>query len=135
MKVYISGKIGQEDITPDIRDKFLKAQRAVEAQGQEAFNPTDPDWQKDLRKGYERAKAQQPNGDKVSFYAYCLLRDMMVLATCDCILLLDVKDILGSLAEWIFSSAIGLPFFAFGDGEIKLPSQADVQIAFDQNIT
>lgn len=134
MKVYISGKIGQEDITPDIRDKFLKAQRAVEAQGQEAFNPTDPDWQKDLRKGYERDKVLQPYGDKVSFYAYCLLRDLMVLATCDAILLLDVKDSLGSFTEWTFSNAIGLPFLVFDDGEITLPSQADVEITFDQNI-
>ena len=48
MKVYISGKIGEEVISEATRQKFAKAEEMLKAKGYEVFNPCDERWQRTL---------------------------------------------------------------------------------------
>ena len=46
---------------------------------------------------------------KIDFYRYVLLRDLMVMATCDAILLLaDWRDSQGAKTELAFARAVGM---------------------------
>lgn len=106
MRVYISGKIGEAVISDATRQRFATAEAKVRAAGHEVFNPTDEEWQKHLRLRYPKECVQQPRGDKVDYYSYVLLRDMMVLATCDAIYMLpDYPDSRGARAECAFACA------------------------------
>lgn len=109
MKVYISGKIGEDVISEETRQKFARAEAMLKAKGYEVFNPCDERWQKILKREYE--------GDKYvkspwlactfpDFYTYCLLRDLMVLSTKDAILMLEDWDqSSGALTEFDFAKA------------------------------
>ena len=106
MRVYISGKIGEEVISEATRRKFAKADEMLQAKGYETFNPTAGEWQEHLYKKYKLDREVQPNGEKVSFYEYALLRDLMVLATCDAIYMLaDWSQSNGSNVELDFAGA------------------------------
>lgn len=106
MRIYISGKIGEEVISDATRQKFAKAEEMLMAKGLDVFNPTADEWQKHLRKRYPIDREQQPRGDKFDFYSYALLRDMMVLATCDAIYMLtDCYCSKGAIAEYNFAMA------------------------------
>lgn len=108
MRIYISGKIGEEVISEATRQKFVGAEEMLKSLGHDVFNPTSPEWQAHLHKNYTLNCYEQPHGDKVSFYAYSLLRDMMVLATCDAVYFLKDWDMSpGSGAENSFAMAIG----------------------------
>ena len=108
MRVYISGKIGEAVISDATRQKFAKAEEMLEAKGYEVFNPTDGEWQEHLRKRYPIDREQGHDGEDIDFYAYALLRDMMVLATCEAIYMLpDFLDSKGAKAEHAFAVATG----------------------------
>lgn len=107
-RVYISGKIGERVITEATRRKFAKAEEMLKAIGYDTFNPTGQEWQEHLHKKYLLDKEEQPNGEKVGFYAYALLRDLMVLATCDAIYVLeDWKRSGGARTEYEYALATG----------------------------
>ena len=94
MKVYISGKIGEEVISEATRQKFARAEEMLKAKGYEVFNPCDERWQKILKREYENdsyVKSPWLTGKFPEFYAYALLRDLMVLST---------KDAIYMLADW-----------------------------------
>ena len=57
MKVYISGKIGENEISEATRNKFLNAAKVLAAEGHEAFNPCGDNWVNYLKGNHERAKA------------------------------------------------------------------------------
>lgn len=111
MRVYISGKIGEEIISEATRQKFARAEEMLKAKGYEVFNPCDERWQRLLRREYERdsyVKGPWLTGTFPSFYAYCLLRDQMVLSTKDAVYFLDDWDKSGGVnAEMSFAIAIG----------------------------
>ena len=108
MRVYISGKIGEEQLSEATRQKFAKAEEMLKAKGYEVFNPTDEEWQKHLHKKYIFDRKVQPNGEKVDFYTYAVLRDLMVLATCDAIYMLaDWPNSKGANVEYDFTVATG----------------------------
>ena len=111
MKIYISGKIGEEVISEATRQKFAKAQKELESKGHEVFNPTCAVWQSHLMHGFG-ADIQQtiaPPGGPISRYAYFLLRDMMALATKDAIYMLkDWTKSFGARAEREFALANGI---------------------------
>ena len=108
MRVYISGKIGEGVISEATRQKFAKAEEMLKANGYETFNPTDGEWQEHLHKAYKLDREVQPYGEKVDFYSYALLRDMMVLATCDAVYFLeDWTESKGAVAERDFAVATG----------------------------
>ena len=100
MKIYISGKIGTDIITDEIRAKFNEAAAYIEKCGHEAINPIDPLYQ---------ALGSNYLSDEVSdIYTRHLLFDLYKLATCDAIFLLpDWQDSPGAKAEFAFAAAIG----------------------------
>jgi hypothetical protein len=111
MKVYISGKIGEEVISDATRQKFAKAEEMLKAKGYEVFNPCDEKWQRTLRRSYEKDRRSEEawiDGTFPSFYAYALLRDLMVLSTKDAVYMLsDWKRSEGATAEYHFALATG----------------------------
>lgn len=123
-RIYISGKIGEEIISPATRAKFDRAEAMLRKLGAEPFNPTSEEWQRELAKGYERDSIVQPHGDKVSRYAYCLLRDLMVIATCDAVYMLD---------DWTFSSGAGTEhsFCLADDIPLYWQSETDAKVFGD----
>lgn len=129
MKVYISGKIGEEVISDATREKFARAQAMLEAKGYEVFNPVSEKWQNYLHRQYEKdRKAEEPwiEGTFPDFYAYVLLRDQMVLATKDAVYFLDDWDrSKGSGVEQGFAIAVGKPML--------WQSEADARLYYDMN--
>ena len=114
MKVYISGKIGEEVISEATRQKFAKAEEMLKAKGYEVFNPTCEEWQKNIILGYgvDVQQAPPPKDGKISKYAYILLRDQMALANKDAILMLeDWQDSPGATSEYYFAMATGKKIF------------------------
>lgn len=111
MKVYISGKIGEETVSEATREKFARAQRMLEEKGYETFNPCEEKWQQALKKGFEKEKKSYSvmdlDGEFPSLYSFCLLRDLMVLSTKDAIYMLaDWKLSLGAAAEFYTAAAM-----------------------------
>lgn len=108
MKIYISGKIGTDIITDEIRAKFNEAAAYIEKCGHEAINPIDPLYQ---------ALGSNYLSDEVSdIYTRHLLFDLYKLATCDAIFLLpDWYDSPGATAEFSFAVATGKKV-AYGPG-------------------
>lgn len=115
MRVYISGKIGGEVISDATRQKFARAEEMLKAKGYQVFNPCDERWQKILRREYEHDNYVQSPWliDKFpDFYAYCLLRGLMVLSTKDAIYMLaDWTESDGANVELDFARATGKQLF------------------------
>lgn len=111
MKVYISGKIGEEVISDATRQKFARAEEMLKAKGYEVFNPCDERWQRLLKREYENdkyVKSPWMDGEFPSFYAYTLLRDQMVLSTKDAVYFLEDWSVSpGAKSEISFANAIG----------------------------
>lgn len=111
MKVYISGKIGEEVISEATRQKFAKAVEMLMAKGYEVFNPCYERWQNTLKREYENdqfVKSPWLTSKFPDFYAYALLRDLMVLSTKDAVYMLsDWKRSEGATAEYHFALATG----------------------------
>lgn len=127
MKVYISGKIGEEVISEATRRKFARAEEMLKAKGYEVFNPTSEEWQVHLKKRYDvDRQTYQPytDGTLPDFYGYCLLRDLMALSVKDAIYMLpDFLDSKGAKAEHAFAIATGkLVYYAdelYHDGTLR----------------
>ena len=111
-RVYISGKIGEEVISEATRRKFARAEEMLRAKGYDVFNPTDERWQAPLRRDYEKDKLSPGSlilqGPFPTFYAYALLRDLMVLSTKDAVYMLaDWRRSEGARTEYHFALATG----------------------------
>ena len=115
MIVYISGKIGEEVISDATREKFARAEEMLKAKGYQVFNPCDERWQKILWREYEHdsyVKSPWLTDKFPDFYAYCLLRDLMVLSTKDAIYMLaDWTESDGANVELDFARATGKQLF------------------------
>ena len=109
MKVYISGKIGEEVVSEATRQKFEAAEEMLQSMGHEVFNPASEAWQRVLRYDYlEEKKRRNPylEGDFPDFYTYAILRDNMIIATKDAIFMLpDWINSPGAKAELAFAKA------------------------------
>lgn len=95
MKVYIAGKIDVAVIDDTTRQKFARAEEMLKAKGYEVFNPTNEEWQQHLKEEfdiqyYDRKMTIPANA--ASFYAYCLLRNLMAMAVKDAVYFLDDWD-------------------------------------------
>ena len=110
MKVYISGKIGEEVISEATRQKFARAEEMLKAKGYEVFNPCDEKWQRTLRRSYEKDRQHEEawiDGTFPDFYTYALLRDQMVISTKDAVYFLEDWDLSpGAQSEYYFAKAI-----------------------------
>lgn len=110
MKVYISGKIGEEVVSEATRQKFAKAEEMLKTKGYEVFNPCDERWQNTLKREYENdqyVKSPWLTSKFPDFYAYVLLRDQMVISTKDAVYFLEDWDRSpGAMSEYYFAKAI-----------------------------
>lgn len=111
MRIYISGKIGEEVISDATRQKFDRAQKMLEEKGYGVFNPCDERWQRMMRREYEGdsyVKSPWLTGKFPDFYSYVLLRDLMVLSTKDAVYFLeDWHKSPGADTEYTFAKATG----------------------------
>ena len=131
MRIYISGKIGEEVLSEATRQKFAKAQKELEAKGYEVFNPTCDGWQNHLIRCYGKDIQQTlpPPGGPISKYTYYLLRDLMTLATMDAIYMLkDWEDSFGARTELMFAMTNGLHVI-FEDEYINLDKDMQTSVA------
>lgn len=113
MKVYISGKIGEEKPSPETLEKFKMAEIAMKAMGYEVFNPTTSGLGK---KAEELAKRlSEESGRKVEWYDAILLLDLEELAKCDAICILDDwEDSDGASTEALYAYATKKHFIIHG---------------------
>ena len=103
MKVYISGKIGEEVLSEATRQKFAKAEEMLKAKGYEVFNPTTSGLGKIAEEKVLEAERQ---GKKTSWYQEILKLDLNELSFCDGIFLLkDYKQSDGAMIEYHFALA------------------------------
>jgi hypothetical protein len=111
MKVYISGKIGEEVISDATRRKFARAEETLRAKGYVVFNPADERWQRTLEREYgndQYVKSPLLMGKFPDFYSYALLRDQMKLSVMDAVYFLeDWRLSPGATAEYYFAKAVG----------------------------
>lgn len=109
MKIYISGKIGEQNLSEATVLKFGRVQAALEREGHEVINPASPTWQA-LIKAKWRAY-HSINGD-IPTYKFIMLEDMAALVRCDAICLLpDCAQSPGASAEAMFARACGIAIY------------------------
>ena len=126
MRVYISGKIGEEGLSDATLEKFNKAEAMLKARGFETFNPTNGRHQQIVNAAYGRLVANDWNTN-VTRYSYMLLKDLMQLVYCDAIYMLpDFLDSKGAKAEHAFAIATGKQVYyadeLYHDGTLRAKS-------------
>ncbi len=122
MRVYISGKIGEEEVSAATFMKFAAAEACLKAQGHTIFNPTTSGLGESAdalqtiqvrvcNKG-DFAECYMLNRYKRSWYSSILLLDLDELSWCDAICLLpDWRQSPGAKAELAYAQAIGLKIY------------------------
>ena len=97
---YISGKIGEDVISPATKEKFDNAEKMLHGLGYYTFNPTDETFQQLIKLNPLPITSE---------YATCLIHCMSQLAMCDIICLLpDWRESPGAKAELAFAQACGM---------------------------
>lgn len=101
MRVYISGKIGEEVLSDATREKFAKAEAYLKGWGFEVFNPTTSGL------GVRAEELARENG--TDFYTEIMKLDLAELAWCDAIFMLtDWTDSPGAKRELSQAKELGL---------------------------
>ena len=106
MKVYISGKIGEEVLSDATREKFARAEDVLRLMGHDVFNPTTS--------GLGKLADDLAKKNGTDFYREIMILDLTELALCDAICLLpDHEDSPGAAVELAYANAVGIqPLFA-----------------------
>ena len=100
MKVYISGKIGEEVPSDEIRIEFTIACAVLSAMGHECFNP--------ICSGLGSIAERLAKLNGTTFYEEILLLNLMELKKCDAILMLpDWNQSPSAQVEYQFAKVIG----------------------------
>lgn len=109
MRVYISGKIGEEVLSEATCQKFARAEIMLRGKGFEVFNPTTSGfgaYADEFVTNYNKCLPE--NMCKRKWYDQILLMDLDAVATCHAIYLLDDwQDSNGANAEYSYAMAIG----------------------------
>lgn len=106
MKVYISGKIGEEVLSEATREKFAKAEKMLKQRGFSVFNPTNSGLGIVAEKRVRNAKKR---GDKTTWYAEILKLDIAKLSFCEAIYMLaDWAQSPGANVEYDYAVAVGI---------------------------
>ena len=110
MRVYISGKIGEEVISDATRRKFARAVKMLRAKGYDVENPSDAWNQILLKNSLSRERAKGYDGD---FYSFALMTDIVsIWRDCDAVYFLDDwRQSPGATAEYYFARAVGKRMF------------------------
>lgn len=101
MKVYISGKIGEEVLSDATREKFAKAERELRGWDFDTFNPTTSGL------GHQAEELAKQNG--TDFYTEIMKLDLKELRWCDAIYMLkDWGDSPGAKVEKAEAERLGM---------------------------
>lgn len=114
MIIYISGKIGEEVISEATRKKFMRARDTLLKMGHKVYDPTDPNFQEDLKKHVDIEEEKWKEESDLSFdrYARILLFDLHFVALSDAVLMLeDWNDSPGARSEHEFAKSTGKKVF------------------------
>lgn len=114
MRVYISGKIGEEVISETTRQKFEKARKMLLSNGFGVVDPACEKYQRELEE-YIKEKENEWDiagmGKKFDRYSSILLFDLCILEQCEAIYMLrDWWDSNGARTEHDFAVATGKRF-------------------------
>ncbi|MBR1932935.1 MAG: DUF4406 domain-containing protein [Prevotella sp.] len=113
MRVYISGKIGEDVISEATLDKFSKVELQLKQQGHTVFNPTKSGLGCVADKRVKNARKQ---GDSTTWYNEILKLDIAKLSFCDAIVMLpDWASSPGALAELAFAAAVGIKTYLWSE--------------------
>lgn len=100
MKVYISGKIGEETLSEATRRKFARAEMTLRQKGYDVFNPT--------ASGLGSEAEINARDFCTSFYQEILLLDLVQFRYCEAIYMLpDWESSPGALVELHYAMATG----------------------------
>lgn len=106
MKFYISGKIGENAPSKETLAKFKEAEEFLKEKGHEVFNPTTSGLGR-----HAESLAQAADYD-TSFYQEIMLLDLVQLAQCDAVLVLeDWHNSPGSKPELMLAMALQMPIY------------------------
>lgn len=109
MRVYISGKIGEEQLSEATRQKFARAEAMLRGKGFDVFNPTTSGfgaYAEEFVKNYNKCLPE--NMCKRRWYDQILLMDLDALASCHAIYMLpDFLDSKGAKTEHALAIAMG----------------------------
>ena len=128
MRVYISGKIGEEQLSEATRQKFAEAERLLQSRGFVTFNPTTSGFGAFAEEFVNTYNASfLPYVAKRTWYDEILLMDLDVLASCHAIYMLpDFLDSKGAKAEHAVAIAMGKQVYyadeLFTDGTLRSKS-------------
>ena len=92
MKVYISGKIGEEVISEATRQKFEKAGKMLLEKGYEVVDPACEKYQREMEEELgekERNWIAAGMGKRFDRYSSILLFDLHILEQCDAVYFID----------------------------------------------
>ncbi|MBR6375049.1 MAG: DUF4406 domain-containing protein [Alloprevotella sp.] len=113
MRVYISGKIGEETPSPETLAKFKKAEDMLKGKGYQVFNPTTSGYgayAEEFVRNYNKCLPE--NMCKIEWYDKILLMDLDAVATCHAIYMLDDwENSPGANTEYSYAMAIGRKIF------------------------
>ena len=121
MRIYISGKIGEEVISDATREKFARAERMLEKHFNPEFdmivNPASEAFQDTMRQAFEWRELRRNLPD-------ILLYDLQWLRTCDAIYMLeDWTDSDGANVELDFARATKKRIFWEREEDAQLNSE------------
>lgn len=125
MRVYISGKIGEEAPSPETLAKFKKAEDMLKGKGYEVFNPTASgfgDYAEEFVRNYNKCLPKEMC--KKKWYDQILLMDLDAVATCHAILMLDDwMESPGANVELSYAMATGKKIFYQSEEDAKANSE------------
>ena len=126
MKFYISGKIGKEDPSPETLAKFKKAEDMLRSKGHDVFNPTTSGLGR-----HAESLAQAADYD-TSFYQEIMLLDLVQLAQCDAVFVLeDWQNSPGSKPELMLAMALQMPIYREAPNGRLFPVKFDVRMIIE----
>ena len=126
MRVYISGKIGEEKPSRATLAKFKEAEDFLKEKGHEVFNPTTSGLGK-----YAESLARAAEYE-TSFYQEILLLDLAQLSQCDAVLMLpDWHQSPGTKVELMLAAALGIPIYSRAPNGRLFEVKVDVRKVLD----
>ena len=106
MRIYISGKIGKDNPSPETLAKFKEAEDMLRSRGHEVFNPTTSGL------GRHAESLVQAADYDTSFYQEIMLLDLVQLSQCDAVMVLnDWHNSDGSKVELMLAQALHMPIY------------------------
>lgn len=134
--IYISGKIGESQLSATTIEKFKTAEDKLLNEGWDVCNPTSPAFQYDAQTTIaESERDYRESGFGVfNWYAWLLMYDLHMLAVCDAIYMLeDWQESPGATAEYAYAKACGKEIIYAGEASGPLVTIDQAVCAFGES--